>query len=119
MCVPTSKVYHLKEYKDCLITNTGSTLLSYNNAFAFLKDSQFRDLFSHAMSKMIENGELEKIKAKYELNEPECYGSSGTPLGFKNVICAFSVLVAGLVVCTLVFFFELCREKIINVKNVS
>ena len=113
MCVPTEHVYYLEEYKDCLITDTGCTLLSANNAFAFSKGSPFRDLFNHAMSKMIENGELEKIKAKYKINEPECNGSSGTSLGFKNVICAFYIFLAGLVVCTLVFVFELYRVKLI------
>ena len=60
MCVPKEHVYYLEEYKDCLITDTGCTLLSSDIAFAFLKDSQFRDLFNYAMSKMMENGELEK-----------------------------------------------------------
>ena len=50
------------EYKDCSITDTGYVLISFDIAFPIAKNSHFKDLFNHALTKILESGERRKIK---------------------------------------------------------
>ena len=112
MVVPTEDAYSLQEYRDCLLTDTGYTLLRFDNAFAFIKGSPLRDLFNNAMRKIIESGELKKSKARHHIAEPECDGSRGRSLGFKNVAFAFVLFCGGVAFCMLLLVFEVFMVKI-------
>ena len=107
MCAPKWEIYVAEEYKNCLISDTGNTLLSLKVAFAFSKGSQFRDLFNHAMHKIVESGELKKIKAKYEVLKPDCDGSKGKPIGFENSAFAFAIFCGGLSFTIILLFLEI------------
>ena len=104
------EVQTLEQYKDCSLTDPGFVFFNFDNAFAFPKDSPFKDVFNHALLKMIESGELDKIKTKYK-SIYECDGSSGRSLGISNVGFAFAVFAIGLVLCTVVLGMEILRKK--------
>ena len=67
--------------------------------------------FNNALRKMIESGELKKIKARHHIAEPECDGSRGRSLGFKNVAFAFVLFCGGVAFCMLLLIFEVFGKK--------
>ena len=118
LCHSNIMVQSMEAYKDCSITDTGYSLFHFDNAFAFSKDFPFKDLFNHAMMKMIESGELQKIKTKYQEKKPNCDGSSRRSLGFGNVGFAFAVFGIGIFSSIIIMIIENLRKKLTSCKTI-
>ena len=105
-------VRSLPEYKDCSITDTGYVLVSFDNAFLIAKDSPFEDIFNHAITKIQESGELDRIKAKYWIKEPDCGGAKGRSLGFDSLGFAFLVFAIGPLLSGILLIGEIMKNAL-------
>ena len=63
---------------------------------ALPKDSPYHDLVNHYILMMIESGIINKILQSAKPPEQECGYETGSPLGFKNCITPFLVLIGGI-----------------------
>ena len=99
------------EYKDCSITDTGYVLMSFDNAFPVAKNSPFKELFNHALTKIQESGELHKIKENYRIQEPDCGGAKGNSLGFDRLGFAFVVFAIGPILAGILLLGEIIKKS--------
>ena len=74
----------MKEYEDCKLKIMDVLGKKSLISFPFPRNSPYIELFDSKLQKMSESGELEKIKSRYKMLEPDCKGSRGRPIGFKN-----------------------------------
>ena len=58
-------MHGLAGYQDCSIVSTGFEVATDTYALALAKDSPYRLLFNHQMTRMKESGQLGKILTKY------------------------------------------------------
>ena len=57
---------NLPEFQECKLEDLSFPVIKINLAFAFPKTSPYRDIFIHGLRKMIESGEIDKIKQKHK-----------------------------------------------------
>ena len=102
----------LKEYKNCLLEESNIKIDKENIAFALPKNSPFLFLFNDALMKMRENGEIERIFAKYKKEARNCFDrNKKQTLGFENIIFAFIILFHGFGTSLLISFLEQITSK--------
>ena len=101
---------NLKEYEDCKIQIMDVQGKKALTSFAFPRNSPYIELFNSKIQKMIENGELEKMKEKYLFSKknPNCQKHGGKSIGFENILIIFILLSFG-IISSLVFC---CAELI-------
>ena len=94
-------------------------------AFPLPKDGEFREILNYAIKKVVESGEMHKLRAKWATaGNTSCEGVSvdyvdadqvceegkGRVLGFENTLPAFLILLGGVGLCWGVLACEmLCR----------
>ena len=105
-----STLENTDDWKNCAVTDTKFIVNSADNAFAFPKDSPFKDLFDLALQKMVESGELERIRKSYSVRKPDCGGGKGRKLGFGTTCFAMAVFVIGLGFCCASLLLEKIRK---------
>ena len=95
---------NLKEYEDCKIQIMDVQGKKALTSFAFPRNSPYIELFNSKIQKMIENGELEKMKEKYLFSKknPNCQKHGGKSIGFENILVIFILLSFG-IISSLVF----------------
>ena len=107
-------VVNLQEYKDCKLDDVGFSVGKLNVASAFPKTSPYKDIFNHGLQKMMESGELDKIKRKHKPIARICGGGGkGRALGFKNIILVFIILGLGLLLSSA----GLVMEIVVNLRK--
>lgn len=97
-------------WHDCSITDTKFIVNYQDCAFTFPKGSPYRDLFDLTMQKMVESGELERIKKTYSSRKPDCGGSKGRSLGFGTTCLAVAVFLIGIVACGTFWIVEVIKK---------
>ena len=90
------------------------------------KNGQFREIFNHALKKMVESGEMHKIRAKWAtpgnklnstikskipLSDQVCEEGKGRTLGFENTLPAFFIFMVGFGLCLCVLAMEIVCSK--------
>ena len=111
-----SSTQTLQEYKDCKITDSGFYVNKMSFAFTLQKNSQYTQLFNHAMRKMVEHGTLQRILVKNQEGRPSCDDKKkGVPLGLPNIAFAFFVLLGGFVFGIILFTLEQIQNKILRI----
>ena len=108
-----SVVKALDGWNDCSITDANFVVNYLDNAFAFPKNSPFKDLFDQTLQKMIESGELQRIQRVYASKKPDCGGSKGRSLGFGTTCSALLVISIGIVACIVFLLLEIIVWKIV------
>ena len=82
-------------YKKCEIITLPKKYNSKSIAFILAKDSPYLSLFNYYIDQLRENGALERIFKKWEPLPPTCEDKTGKPLGFKNCLTSFLVMIIG------------------------
>ena len=98
------------EWHDCSITDAKFIVNYRDIAFTFPKGSSYRELFDQTLQKMIESGELDRIKKSYAPRKPNCDGSKGTTLGLKTTCFAVAVFLLGIVACGTIWIIEIIKQ---------
>ena len=105
----------LPDYLNCKIVPVpGAKILSTPAAMAFQKDSPYSKLFGYYMRKMRERGELRKLLnvPVNEVQQQDCPGQSGKPIGFDSCLAAFLILISGMTSGFVLICLELvCRPR--------
>ena len=100
------------EYAKCLI-QPAFVFSTTGIGFAFPENSQYNAIFDHALRKMKENGELDRIKKKNKIEEPRCGQSkNGEALGFRKLCLVFVIIVVGISASMVIFVGELIIGKL-------
>ena len=86
--------------------------MSFDMAFPIAKKSPFKDIFNHALRKIMENGELQRIKEKYKFKEPDCTGKKGRSLGIYSLSFVFVVFAVGPVLAGVLLVAEIIKKMI-------
>ena len=95
------------EYAKCLI-QPAFVFSTAGIGFAFPKNSPNKAIFDHALRKMKENGELDRIQKKNKIEEPRCGQSKkGEALGFRKLCLVFVIIVVGISASVVLFVAEL------------
>ena len=103
-----SSIRTLEDYKDCKITDVGFSLKKIYLAFAVQKNSPYREPLIRALTKMLENGEVERIKNKHLGKVPECGESGkGKPIGIASVVFPIGICFLGMCGSVLSLVWEL------------
>ena len=103
---------NLPEYRNCLLEGTNLLVDKVDLAFALQRNSPYLDLFNHAMQRIIESGELERIHRKHRVEEPACNDpGKGKPIGFENILLVFLILGSGTFVSIVICILEVCFKK--------
>ena len=82
-------------YKKCEVITLPKKYNSKSIAFILQKDSPYLSLFNYYIDQLRENGALERIFKKWEPLPPTCEDKTGEPLGFKNCLTSFLVMIIG------------------------
>ena len=82
-------------YKKCEIITLPKKYNSRYIAFTLPKDSPYLSMFNYYIDQLRENGALERIFKKWEPLPPTCEDKTGKPLGFKNCLTSFLVMIIG------------------------
>ena len=98
------------EWHDCSITDANFIVNYRDIAFTFPKGSPYRELFDQTLQKMIESGELGRIKKSYAPKKRDCDGRAGNPLGFRTTCFAVAVLLFGIMACVSIFIIEIINN---------
>ena len=85
-----------KEYKKCEITAVPQKYEFKPYAFAFQADSPYLRFFNYHLNKLRDIGGLQKMHTAMEQAPQECPDFTGKPLGLKNCIAAFLVMMVGI-----------------------
>ena len=108
-----SSVRTLEEFKDCKITDAGFSLKKIYVAFAVQKNSPYREPLNRALTKMLENGEAERIKNKHLGKVPECAeNGKGKPMGLASVVFPIGICFLGMCGSVLLLLWELVVSHI-------
>ena len=97
-------------WHDCSISDVKFIVNYQDYAFAFPKGSPYRDLFDLTLQKMVESGELKRIKDTYASRPPDCGGSKGRSLGFGTTCFAVAVFLVGIVACLTFWIVEVIKK---------
>ena len=82
-------------YKKCEIIALPKKYNLKSYAFILSKDSPYLPLFNYYIDQLRENGALERIFKKWEPLTPTCEDKTGKPLGFRNCLTSFLVMIIG------------------------
>ena len=105
---------NLPEYKKCLIDDTKFELNTIDIAFTFAKESPYKHMFDEAMSKMKENGEMQRIFMKHSEKNRKCEENDEVKsLGIGNILVVFIFLGCGICFSIISFMVEVIAKKII------
>lgn len=83
------------QYKKCEIIALPKKFNLKTLAWTLPKDSPYLPLFNYYIDHLKENGALERIFKKWEPLPPKCEDKTGQPLGFRNCLTCFLVMVVG------------------------
>ena len=82
-------------YKKCEIITLPKKYNLKSYAFILTKDSPYLPLFNYYIDQLRENGALKRIFEKWEPLQQTCEDKTGKPLGFRNCLTSFLVMIAG------------------------
>ena len=117
------------EYTSCDIKDIQKAITHDRFAFPMAKNGQFVEVFNHALKKMVESGEMHKIRAKwatpskvlthfkYILSshlDQACTEGKGRRLGFENTLPAFLIFMVGFGLCLVVLGMEIAWSKMLR-----
>ena len=83
------------QYKKCEIIALPKKFNLKTLAWTLPKDSPYLPLFNYYIDQLKENGALERIFKKWEPLPPTCEDKTGKPLGFRNCLTSFLVMIIG------------------------
>ena len=101
-----------REYQQCLLMDTGYTLMTFDLAFPVAKNSPLKDVLNYALVQLKEHGEWDRIKRKYLVQEPKCGPSKGSSLGFDRLSLAFTVILVGFLSAGIMLVCEVLKNII-------
>ena len=73
------------------------------------KDLPIRDFLNHAILKLSERGELDAIRKKWEVAQPDCNSSQRSnekPLSMKKLSLLFIIVLVGFAIALITFLME-------------
>ena len=99
-----------------MVRDVGFTLTETDYAFGLSKDSEFKGVFSKALRKMGENGQMTRIQSKSS-NSAGCHKKEKEPaMNLENVKMALSILfwgiLSGILICLLEYIKKDCKLKL-------
>ena len=102
-----SAITTLKEFQNCEITDIGFSMSKIDFAFALPKNSPFKEPFNRALRKMLESGEITRIRNRNTNKSPDCEDTGkGKPIGMENVIFPAGIFIIGALGAPLMFIVE-------------
>ena len=102
------------QYKKCEIITLPKKYNLKSYGFTLPKDSPYLPLFNYYIDQLRENGALERIFKKWEPLPPTCEDKTGQPLGFRNCLTCFLVMVAGAGLGIIILGIEVALRMIAN-----
>ena len=100
-----------REFQQCLVRDVGFTLTETDYAFGLAKDSEFKGVFSKALRKMGENGQMTRIQSKSSHSAEGCQKKEKEPaMNLENVKMALSILFLGIIIGILICLLEYIKK---------
>ena len=99
----------------CNVSTASDEYFTVSIAWALQKNSPLRSLLNYHLTKLKENGEIERLITKYTHTDIVCEKSSATPIAFQSIFTSFVLL--GLGIITSILFSTGERLKGIKTKS--
>ena len=111
---PTVNIMTNFDSVPCNVSTESSAYFEASIAWALQKESPYKQLFNFYLTKLKENGELQKLEVKYisKVEQSSCEKNDAKPIEFQVTFSAFIMLGVGFVIAISISICEkLCITK--------